>query len=32
VILELMRNASPGVGRTITQRLRKMLRPSDDHA
>jgi hypothetical protein len=32
VIMELMRNASPGVGRTITQRLRTMLRPSDDHA
>ena len=32
VIWELMRNASPGVGRTITQRLKTMLRPSDDHA
>jgi hypothetical protein len=32
VVTELMRNASPGVGRTITQRLRTMLRPSDDHA
>jgi hypothetical protein len=32
VILELMRNASPGVGRTITQRLRTVLRPSHDHA
>ena len=30
--LELMRNASPGVGRTITQRLRTVLRPPDDHA
>ena len=32
VIYELMRNASPGVGRTITQRLKTMLRPADDHA
>jgi hypothetical protein len=32
VILELMRNASPGVGRTITQRLRTVLRPPDTHA
>jgi len=32
VVTELMRNASPGVGRTITQRLRTMLRPPDDHA
>jgi hypothetical protein len=32
VICELARNASPGVGRTITQRLRTVLRPPDDHA
>jgi hypothetical protein len=32
VIYELMRNASPGVGRTITQRLKTMLRPGDAHA
>jgi hypothetical protein len=32
VLLELMGKASPGVGRTITQRLKTMLRPSDDHA
>lgn len=32
VLLELMRNASPGVGRTITQRLKTVLRPTDDHA
>lgn len=32
VIAELMRHASQGVGRTITQRLRTMLRPPDDHA
>jgi hypothetical protein len=32
VICELMRSASPGVGKTITQRLKSMLRPSDDHA
>jgi hypothetical protein len=32
VICELMRCASPGVGRTITQRLKTMLRPTDDHA
>lgn len=32
VILELMRSASPGVGRTITQRLKTMLRPPDDSA
>jgi hypothetical protein len=29
VVVELMRNASPGVGRTLTQRLRTMLRPRD---
>lgn len=28
----LMANASPGVGRTITQRLRTVLRPPNDHA
>lgn len=28
----LMGNASPGVGRTITQRLKTMLRPTDDQA
>jgi hypothetical protein len=32
VLWELMRNASPGVGRTITQRLKTVLRPNDDHA
>lgn len=32
VILDLMANASPGVGRTIKQRLRTILRPPDDHA
>lgn len=32
VLYELMRNASPGVGRTITQRLKTVLRPPDDHA
>jgi hypothetical protein len=32
VLWTLMGNASPGVGRTITQRLKTMLRPSDDHA
>lgn len=30
-IIQLMRNASPGVGRTITQRLRTVLRPPDNH-
>lgn len=32
VLYQLMANASPGVGRTITQRLKTMLRPTDDHA
>jgi hypothetical protein len=32
VIHELARNASPGVGRTLTQRLQTLLRPRDDHA
>jgi hypothetical protein len=32
VLWTLMGNASPGVGRTITQRLKTMLRPTDDHA
>lgn len=32
VLVELMRNASPGLGRTIKPRLRTMLRPPDDHA
>jgi hypothetical protein len=32
VLWELTRNPSPGVGRTIKQRLRTMLRPPDDHA
>ncbi|MEC4858347.1 hypothetical protein R2325_23190 [Mycobacteroides chelonae] len=32
VLWELMRNASPGVGRTITQRLKTVLRPTDDHS
>jgi hypothetical protein len=32
VLWTLMGNASPGVGRTITQRLKMMLRPTDDHA
>lgn len=32
VLYTLMGNASPGVGRTITQRLKTMLRPSDEHA
>lgn len=31
VLLTLMGNASPGVGRTISQRLKTMLRPTDDH-
>jgi hypothetical protein len=31
-IYSLMANASPGVDATITQRLRTMLRPPDDHA
>ena len=30
-ILSLMANASPGVGRTIRQRPRTVLRPPDDH-
>jgi hypothetical protein len=29
VVMELLRNASPGIGRTLTQRLRTMLRPPD---
>jgi hypothetical protein len=32
VLWTLMGNASPGVGRTIVQRLKTMLRPTDDHA
>ncbi|WP_255773371.1 hypothetical protein [Mycobacteroides abscessus] len=32
ILTTLMASASPGVGRTITQRLRTMLRPPDDHA
>lgn len=32
VLYELMAKASPGVGRTITQRLKTVLRPTDDHA
>lgn len=32
VLWTLMGNASPGVGRTITQRLKTMLRPTDDQA
>jgi hypothetical protein len=32
VLWTLMGNASPGVGRTFTQRLRTMLRPPDKHA
>jgi hypothetical protein len=32
VIHELARSASPGVGRTLTQRLQTLLRPRDDHA
>lgn len=32
VVYQLMANASPGVGRTLTQRLRTVLRPPDDHA
>jgi hypothetical protein len=31
VLLTLIGNASPGVGRTITQRLKTLLRPKDDH-
>jgi hypothetical protein len=31
-LYQLMANASPGVGRTLTQRLRTVLRPPDDHA
>lgn len=32
VLWQLMGSASPGVGRTLTQRLRTVLRPPDDHA
>lgn len=32
VLCTLMGNASPGVGRTITQRIKTMLRPTDDHS
>ena len=31
-ILDLIGNASPGLGRTIKQRLRTAFRPTDDHA
>jgi hypothetical protein len=31
-LYQLMPNASPGVGRTLTQRLRTVLRPPNDHA
>lgn len=32
VVWQLMGSASPGVGRTLTQRLRTVLRPPDDRA
>ncbi|QEN13743.1 hypothetical protein ACRDU6_14675 [Mycolicibacterium sp. ELW1] len=32
VLYKLMGNASPGVGRTLIQRIRTVLRPADDHA